>query len=355
MRVLVVEDDAITRQLILLALHENGHEAVTAENGAEALERVQREGLRLVVTDWQMPTMDGIELCRRLRSLADTPYVYVIMLSGATIRNPAVQAMQAGADDFLTKPFDPAELLLRVRAGGRVIERETRDLVVMGLARLAESRDLDTGRHLERCQVYTRILAEYLLEQGRDGAVNRTFVELIYETSPLHDIGKVAVPDAVLRKPGKLTATEFEQIKLHPRIGERTLDDMLIQRPSAGFLRMARDIAGYHHERWDGAGYPRGLSGDAIPLSARIMAVADVYDALTTKRVYKPAFSHAKAIEIVAAESGAQFDPALVRAFLAREREFDTARRRLADAGESSAIAEEALAESSPRPVVATG
>ncbi len=240
--------------------------------------------------------------------------------------------MTAGADDFIVKPFQPAELVLRVRVGERLLALETRDLLIFMLAKLAESRDNGSGAHLDRVRTYSRIIAEHLAALPKfSDQVNAEYVRLIYVTSPLHDIGKVAVPDNVLLKPGPLTAEEFEIMKTHTTRGAETLDAALAQYPSARYLRLARDIAASHHEWYDGSGYPRGLKGEAIPLCGRIVALADAYDALTSRRVYKDAFSHEKARATLVKGRGTHFDPDLIDAFLASEDRFISVGQTLCD------------------------
>ncbi len=277
----------------------------------------------MVISDWGMPRLDGLQLCSQIRKRDLSGYVYIILLTSHDGRKKVVEGMSAGADDFIAKPFNPAELLVRVRAGERVLALQTRDVAIFALAKLAESRDPETGAHLERVRRYSRALAEQLSKLPKFfDTIDDKFIELIYLTSPLHDIGKVGIPDSVLLKPARLSAEEFEVMKTHAKIGAETLDAALREYPGATFLQMARDIAAAHHERYDGAGYPKGLRGDGIPLCGRIVALADVYDALTSKRIYKDAYGHEHARTIITSESGSHFDPDVVLAFLQCEAKF---------------------------------
>lgn len=332
MRILVVDDDAFALDVLCAALRRAGHEPLIARNGCTALDAVSRQKCRIVVSDWTMPEMDGPELCRRIRA-SDLPgYVYFILLTARDNPGDIVTGLSAGADEFLRKPFEPAELEARIRTAERIVSLETRDVAIFAMAKLAESRDPETGQHLERVRSYARILAQAVqthpvLRQG----MNEDFVRLIWQTSPLHDIGKVGIPDSVLLKPGRLSDREFDIMKTHTTIGAATLGAALEEYPQASFLRLARDIALTHHEHYDGSGYPQGLSGDDIPLCGRIVALADVYDALTSKRVYKDAFSHDVARNIIVEGKGAHFDPHLVEAFLEQEEEFIRVSRSLVD------------------------
>ena len=322
MRVLIVEDDDIALELLENTLTQAGYEVVAARNGREAIEIIRAGHCRLVISDWEMPEMNGIELCKEVRERS-AAYVYMILVTSRDAMEDVIEGLNAGADDFITKPFEPTELCVRLRAGERMLSLDSRDLTIFVLAKLAESRDPETGAHLERVRDYCRVIAEHLSNQDayRD-VVDGQYVETIYLTSPLHDIGKVGIPDRVLLKPGRLTDEEFEQMKMHVTIGADTLDSAAKEHPEAVFLKMARDIARTHHERFDGTGYPAGLVGEEIPLCGRIMALADVYDALTTKRVYKEAFTHEKARSIILAEENRHFDPDIVKAFVENEDRF---------------------------------
>lgn len=323
MKILIVDDDDLALEMLRHTLLRAGYEVETAPNGRAALEILRQGRIRLVISDWEMPEMTGIELCEEIRHGDFDGYIYVILLTSRTESSEIVAGMSAGADDFVAKPFNSAELLVRIRAGVRVLSLETREVAIFALAKLAESRDPETGRHLERVQCYSRALAQKLAQMPEVAdQIDQEYIRLIYLTSPLHDIGKVAIPDHVLRKPGLLTDAEFAIMKTHTAYGAETLEAALQRFPDARFLTIARDIAAFHHERWNGSGYPKGLVGEAIPLAARIVALADVYDALTSKRCYKEAFPHEYARSIIQKESGAHFDPRVVAAFLAAEEDF---------------------------------
>ncbi len=334
MDVLVVDDEPISRVAVVQSLKSAGYRASVACNGEDALTRLTQETHQLVVCDWSMPGMNGLELCRAIRSTILRRYVYILMLTSHNRPQDTLDGLEAGADDYVTKPFNPAELILRVNTGRRIIRAESRDMTIFALAKLAESRDSETGTHLERVRSYCRLLAQELrcCPKFHD-VIDDDYVRLIYETSPLHDIGKVAIPDAILLKPGKLSAAEFDVMKTHTVHGAQTLAAAMTEFPNAEFLRMAHDIALCHHERYDGRGYPRGLVGDEIPLCGRIVALADVYDALTSKRVYKNAGSHEETRATIVAERGAHFDPTIVDAFLQVEEAFLTTRSRFIENG----------------------
>ena len=323
MRILIVDDEAVSLEVLKLALVHAGHEVDCATDGREALSVLAKGEYQLIISDWEMPNLNGLGLCRAIRGRQLGSYVYIILLTARNGSASIVEGLAAGADDFISKPFDPDELMARVRVAERIVSLETRDMTIFALAKLAESRDSETGEHLERVQNYSRLLADHLLRTGQyPDEIDPSFVKLIYETSPLHDIGKVAIPDCVLLKPGRLSDEEFDIMKTHTTMGAQTLEAAARRYPRAAYLRMAREIAESHHEKWNGTGYPKGLAGDQIPLSGRIVAVADVYDALVSKRVYKGAFTHLTARAIILEGKGNHFDPALVEAFLAVEKQF---------------------------------
>jgi putative two-component system response regulator len=330
--ILVVDDDPIAAETLCNALSQFGYSTAVALNGVEAIEHIRTGNYRIVISDVDMPKMNGIELCREIRSRSTCGYTYLILLTSHSDTESVVQGLAAGADDYIAKPFHPTELQMRIRAGERLLAVESRDLMIFSLAKLADSRDNETGSHLERIREYCRILCTELATWPEfSSTIDGLYIQSIYETSPLHDIGKVGIPDRILLKPGRLTRQEFSIMTEHAQIGGDTLQAVADAYPEAGFLQMAYEIAISHHERWDGSGYPKGLSGEDIPLCGRIVSVADVYDALTSHRIYKPKYSHEKAVSIITEGSGSHFDPALVRAFLKLEQQFMTVNRRFED------------------------
>ncbi len=340
MKILVVDDDKLYRELVTNTLVEKGHEVVTAENGVEAMNKIFSNSIRMVVTDWVMPKMDGPALCTWIRSQTLAGYTYIIMLTSRTQKADIIEGLRAGADEFLMKPFDPVELEARIRVAERILSAEQHYMVIFALAKLAESRDPETGRHLDRIREYSRLLGNVLAHTSDcPERISPADVETIYLTSPLHDIGKVGIPDAILLKPGALDPREFEIMKTHSIIGGKTLGQALAQYPGAKFLETARDIAFWHHERFDGSGYPHGLKAGDIPICARIVALADVYDALTSKRPYKKAMSHDDARQYILDQRGKQFDPVIVSCFQQAERLFSEVSKRLSDAEPQAAEA----------------
>jgi len=316
-KILIVDDEPISLEILGNLLSELGYEYESARDGGEALEKMRHFTPSIVISDVEMPNLDGVSLCREIRRRPSIQYTYVILLTCRSEHEALLMGLDAGADDYLSKPINPDELRLRLNAGMRLLSLEGREMMIFSLAKLAESRDDDTGEHLERMREYAKLIASELAHTSKFAdLIDGQFVQLIYLTSPLHDIGKVGIPDRILCKPGRLTPEEFEVMKQHTRIGGDTLKASAQEYSEASFLWMAYEIAINHHERWDGTGYPNGLKGEQIPLAARVVSIADVYDALRSKRVYKPSFSHEKSTGIILEGRGTQFDPDIVDAFI---------------------------------------
>jgi putative two-component system response regulator len=362
-RVLVVDDEASNRTLCRMLLEPEGLRCDEAADGLAALDALATNRYDLVLLDIDMPKMRGTEVLRRLREQPPLPHLKIIMLSGRVSGDDMAQLMRAGADDYLTKPFSIVQLLERVKAVLRLKDAQDRsdllhrhlqtinheleenlaarnsDLVqarnalALSLAEIVAFRDAETGAHLLRVQHYCRCLAEEARHlPGFAGQIDANFISLLECCAPLHDLGKVGVPDHILLKPGKLTPEEYLSIQRHTVLAAEMLQKVARRNQSAvAFLQMAIDIARHHHERYDGTGYPDRLLGDTIPLSARILALADVYDALRSPRCYKPALSHAEALKLMLAESGRQFDPALLAVFQRCAHQFERIFRELTD------------------------
>lgn len=343
-RILIVDDQPLNIE-ILRKLLRNDYVLESAENGAECLEKVQDFQPDLVLLDIMMPVLDGYEACRRIKSSEVGDLVQVILVSGKGSTSERLEGYNVQADDFVVKPFNHDELRSKVKIHFRlrasqkkalelarqvqmhndqleqlVEERteqivRTQDVSVFSLAQLADSRDPETGEHLLRMRAYSQILAEELSCCGPyTEQIDKAFLKNLYRASPLHDIGKVGIADSILLKPGKLTADEFEQMKQHVIVGAETLE-RAVATGGGEFLAMAAEVARFHHEKFDGSGYCAGRSGKDIPLSARIVALADVFDALTSARVYKDAMDPEQARRIIEEGEGSHFDPAIVAAF----------------------------------------
>jgi len=314
---LVVDDQPTSLKIASRTLSKAGYDVAEFRDAMSAWEHlVANPSIRIVVSDWHMPEMTGLDLLEKVRNERLGSDTFFLLCTATRDASSIRQAIESGADDYVCKPFEASELIARVGAGERRLALDTRVTMIESLARLADSRDPETGEHLHRVRLYCRALAEAAMKQGvyADRLDNRLAV-LIDQTSILHDIGKVGTPDAILNKPGKLTDEEFAVMKQHTVIGARALEHGLEPEHTIGFMRVAHDIVLNHHEKWDGSGYPNGLSGEDIPLAARILAVADVYDALRSKRVYKAQMPHEKAVSILREGRGQHFDPLLIDVF----------------------------------------
>lgn len=306
-RILVVDDAEPNRELIAAYLEQAGHHVLMAGSGAEALLTLQHKGVDLVLLDIMMPGMDGYEVCTRMRQNFATRLTPVVLVTSLDDRSDRIRGMDAGADDFLSKPVNQTELLARVRSLLRVKrltdQLDSSEAVIFTLARAVEAKDAYTEQHTSRVADYSRgIAAAAGLSTEEQGA--------IYRCGMVHDIGKIAISDLILLKPGKLTPEEFESMKRHSVIGEE------ICRPLRSAAQLSPAIR-HHHEHWNGAGYPDGLKATAIPLSARIVAISDAFDAMTSDRPYRQAMPVEKARAILTAGRGVQWDGDLVDHFLA--------------------------------------
>jgi response regulator RpfG family c-di-GMP phosphodiesterase/serine/threonine protein kinase len=361
-QILVVDDEPFIRQYCRFALADEGIACAEAGDGRQALEVIAERPFDLVLLDWSMPGLSGLDVCRRLREAPPWPNLKIVLFSAHGTSDDVAQVLAAGADDYLTKPFSTVQLVARLKTALRLKEAQDRsdllnrhllavnheleqnvnardsDLIharnalVLALAKLVEYRDSETGAHLIRLQKYCRALAEEAAGSAVfAGQIDANFIEMLECCAPLHDIGKVGLPDHILLKPGKLDGDERVIMQAHTIIGGDTLKTVLQQHGSAvAFLQMAIDIARHHHERFDGTGYPDRLAGSAIPLAARMVAICDVYDALRSRRVYKPALSHMAAVHLMAEASAGQFDPALLQVFQRCGPQFDRIFRELA-------------------------
>ncbi len=316
-----------------------------ANSGPRALEVAQSSPRPdLILLDVMMPEMDGYEVLGRLKDNPDTQDIPVLFVTAMDALEDERRGLELGAVDYITKPIRPAIVQARVRnhlalkqardalaRDNRELEAEirrrvrqvevTRQVGMRALASLAETRDDETGQHIARTQGYVQVLAQYLADQPKwQDTITPEWVRLVTEAAPLHDIGKVGIPDHILLKPGKLDPHEWEVMKTHADLGARAIERAIRSQAEADrvpleFMNVAVDLARHHHEKWDGSGYPGGLAGTEIPLSARIMAVADVFDALISRRVYKPAFSMEKSQAILHEGRGTHFDPELIDTF----------------------------------------
>jgi putative two-component system response regulator len=354
----LVVDDTPDNLVLMSGLLKDDYRVKVANSGERALKiAISDNPPDLILLDIMMPEMDGYEVCKRLKAYPQTRSIPVIFLTAMAEVADETKGLSLGAVDYITKPISPPIVLARVKTHLKLkaaadflldknaflkaeVERQTRqveaiqDVTILALASLAETRDNDTGNHIRRTQHYVRALAEQLREHPRfSRQLDDDRIAVLFKSAPLHDIGKVGIPDRILLKPGKLDDDEFEVMKTHTTLGHDALARAeYILGTKVDFLTVAKEIALSHQEKWDGSGYPQGLSGDDIPMSARLMAVADVYDALISKRVYKDGMAHDKAAEIIRNGGGLHFDPDVCEAFSGIEDEFRLIAERFADA-----------------------
>ena len=350
-------DDSSDNLWVLSGLLKDQYRMKLAGSGEKALQIARSTPPPdLILLDVMMPGMSGHEVCRQLKEAPATRDIPIIFLTAMTGTEDEKVGLALGAADFITKPINPPIVLARVatqlqaKAGADFlrdqnqflqteVQKRTRelaaiqDVTILAMASLAETRDNETGNHIRRTQHYVRALATALKTHPRfSAALSDHVIDMLYKSAPLHDIGKVGIPDRILLKPGRFEPHEFEVMKTHTTLGRDAIqhaEDQLGM--PVEFLQYAKEIAYGHQEKWDGSGYPQGLAGEAIPLSARIMAVADVYDALISRRVYKEGMPHAKAVDIMREGRGSHFDPDILDAFLGMLDEFQRIAQKFAD------------------------
>ena len=355
---LLVVDDTPDNLSLMSGILKDNYKVKVANSGEKAIKVAESDPTPdLILLDIMMPGMDGYQTCIRLQTHSKTRHIPIIFLTAKAEVEDETYGLELGAVDYITKPISPPILLARVKAHlelkrvqdflrdqNQFLESEVQkrttevvaiqDVTILAMASLAETRDNETGNHIRRTQHYVRLLADKLRHHPRfahflddDGTI-----ELLYKSAPLHDIGKIGIPDRILLKPGRFEPEEFEIMKTHTTLGRDAIlhaeKELGIEMP---FLTLAKEIAYGHQEKWDGSGYPQGLSGDDIPISARLMAVADVYDALISRRIYKEGMSHEKAVEIILQGKGSHFDPDMVDAFAELQEEFRKIAKTYAD------------------------
>jgi len=360
---ILVVDDTPDNLVLMSALLKDTYKVKVANNGTKALKYTQGDNKPdLILLDIMMPGLSGYDVIREIKSNPTTCNIPVIFLTAMSSSAEEKKGLEMGAADYITKPISPPIVLARVKTQlenkaaadflrdkniflEAEVTKRTReisaiqDVTVQAIASLAETRDSDTGNHIRRTQYYVKALAEKLKTHSRfSHFLSDEIINILFKSAPLHDIGKVGIPDRILLKHGHFTPEEFEIMKTHTTLGYNVIQQAEKQIGiQVGFLRFAKEITYYHQEKWDGSGYPTGISGDDIPISARLMAVADVYDALISRRVYKEGMSHEESVCIIIEGKGRHFDPDIVDAFLDLQDEFRAIATRFADSNEDLA------------------
>lgn len=338
-KILIVDDIIDNLRLLVDIFRQDEYEIIIAKSGDEALKIVISANPDLILLDVNMPGKDGFEVCQELKQSPRTCKIPIIFLTALNETKDEAKGLALGAADFITKPFSPEIVQARVKNHLKLkdyqdnleelvelnirAKENVQTVTIDALAILAEYRDNETGGHIIRTKSYVKLLCEHLKDHERfKHYLSDENIKMLCSSAPLHDIGKVGIKDIILLKPGKLTANEMEEMKMHSYFGFKALEDAEKKLQGKSFLTIAKDMAHSHHERWDGEGYPRGLKENDIPFAGRFMAVADVYDALISKRIYKTPIAHSKAINIIAEQRGKAFDPDIVDAFLELQEDF---------------------------------
>ena len=337
---ILIVDDIETNRIILENILQDKYDIIQSGSGidATAMLLTGQATPSIVLLDIMMPEMDGYEVLELIKSNSETAKIPVLFITAADSETNESKGLSLGAVDYISKPFNPEVVKVRVenhlklRNYSESLEEmvkvktaelmRTKEKILETMANIIEYRDLESGHHVKRTSDLTKALIDYLYVHSFDRRViDDVDHDTIIKAVPLHDIGKISIPDSILLKPGPLTQEEFAIIKTHAAIGSEIVKEMLDE-DDTQYLKYCYDICRYHHERWDSMGYPDGLAGEAIPLSARILAIVDVYDALVSTRIYKPAFSHEKAIDIIKNGAGTQFDPVIVMALMEMHEQF---------------------------------
>jgi len=338
-KILIADDVLENLRLLVQIFQGNQYEILIAKNGQEAFDIAINENPDLILLDVNMPFKSGFEVCEELQKIQITKKIPIIFLTALSEMADEEKGLLLGAVDFITKPFSPEIVQARVKIHLELKEHrdnleelvkikmhekdEVQRMTIDALAILAEYRDNETGGHIQRTKNYVRALAMHLQKQDKfKSYLTDEIVEMLYNSAPLHDMGKVAIRDNILLKPSKLTHDEMEEMRMHAYYGYKALEEAESHSNCESFLTIAKEMAHSHHERYDGKGYPNAIAGEDIPLSGRLMAVADVYDALISKRVYKTPIAHSESVSIIISEKGKAFDPDVVEAFIALQEEF---------------------------------
>ncbi|PZW47605.1 two-component system response regulator [Pseudomonas sp. URMO17WK12:I2] len=359
----LVVDDTPDNLMLMVDLLKDRYRIKAANSGEKALRILENDPLPdLILLDIMMPGLSGYEVAERLKNSPRTCGIPIIFLTAMATIEDEILGLEMGAVDYITKPISPPLVLARVDTQLKVkaaadflrdqndfleqeVQRRTRevmaiqDVTIHAMASLAETRDNETGNHIRRTQHYIRLLADLLREHPRFRQfLDEDTIRLLFKSAPLHDIGKIGIPDHILLKPGRFTPEEFEVMKTHTTLGRDAIQHAENQLGvKVDFLRLAKEIAYSHQEKWDGSGYPEGLAADDIPISARLMAVADVYDALISRRVYKPGMPHEQAVGIIREGRGSHFDPDICDVFVANAERFREISERFSDTDQDMA------------------